>query len=259
MKQTTTIMNFSDIYYQEHFYESLDYNFLDCSKLEGTNCYCSNETEQILLKMLSQIEPSGIHFIDSGNYHYVTKLWLGKLLIPFTLILFDHHPDMQPTLINTLTSCGSWVKDTLEQNPNLKQVILIGASNELCQSIPLHYQSKIIYFTKESIQANPKKILAQLRALPTSHPIYISIDKDVLCSQDASTQWSQGTMTLPVLSQLLSPLLSHPKLLGIDICGEQDNNPLLPHFEEQVQKNDTANRILLTQYLSLARLHSKAS
>lgn len=259
MKQDITIMNFSNIYYQENFFKLFNYNWIDCSKLEGTNCYCSKETEQILQKKLSQIKPSGIHFIDSGNYHYMTKLWLNKIYTPFTLILFDHHPDMQPAIINTLTSCGSWVKDALEQNPFLKQVVLIGTSKELCQSIPIKYRSKIISFTKEIFQTKSKKIFNFLYTLPKTEPIYISIDKDVLCPEDASTQWSQGSMTLSMLSHLLSPLFSHSRLLGVDICGEQDNNPLLPYFQDHIYINDVANRTLLTQYLSLSHAYNKAS
>lgn len=33
----------------------------------------------------------GIHFLDSGNYHYVTKLWLDQVKEPFDLLVLDHH------------------------------------------------------------------------------------------------------------------------------------------------------------------------
>ena len=42
-------------------------------------------------RVIAGYPAEGIHFIDSGNYHYLTKLWTDKLRVPFSLIVFDHH------------------------------------------------------------------------------------------------------------------------------------------------------------------------
>ena len=34
-------------------------------------------------------------FIDSGDFHYLTEYWVSRIHEPFSLIVFDHHPDMQ--------------------------------------------------------------------------------------------------------------------------------------------------------------------
>ena len=83
------------------------------SILNGTECYCDEEGASALQRMIADYSPQGIHFIDSGNYHYVTKFWTDKLATPFALLVFDHHPDMQPPLFEHILSCGSWVKDVL--------------------------------------------------------------------------------------------------------------------------------------------------
>ena len=62
-----------------------------------------------LKRMIADYPAEGVHFIDSGNYHYLTKFWTDKLETPFSLIVFDHHPDMQPPLFDNILSCGSWV------------------------------------------------------------------------------------------------------------------------------------------------------
>ena len=83
--------------------------------------------------MIADYPAEGVHFIDSGNYHYLTKFWTDKLETPFSLIVFDHHPDMQPPLFDNILSCGSWVKDILDHNNNCKKVIIVGASDKLIQ------------------------------------------------------------------------------------------------------------------------------
>ena len=48
--------------------------------------------------------------------------------------------------------------------------------------------------------------------VPTDLPLFVSIDKDVLCKQDASTTWSQGKMTLTQLLEGLEKILSYASL-----------------------------------------------
>ena len=45
-------------------------------------------------RALNRRKNKGITFIGSGNYHYVSHLLLEEINKPFTLILFDHHTDM---------------------------------------------------------------------------------------------------------------------------------------------------------------------
>ena len=75
--------------------------------------------------------------------------------------------------------------------------------------------------------------------------IHISIDKDVLCPEEAATTWSQGDMTLEEMLKVLLALCSHfekenGKILQVDICGECD-----PDKSMESPKNDHANKELL--------------
>ena len=60
------------------------------------------------------------------------------------------------------------------------------------------------------------------RNLRADLPMYISVDKDVLCTADASTTWSQGDMSLEKLQKFLEIVLQQQQILGMDICGECD-------------------------------------
>ena len=46
------------------------------------------------------------------------------------------------------------------------------------------------------------------------------MDKDVLASEDAATNWDQGGMRLTHLLQAIRVLATSKRVLGIDICGE---------------------------------------
>ena len=101
--------NYSGIYFQEDF---LDGTVLDFSALEGTECYCSRESAAAIRSALAPYGPGGIHWIDSGDYHY-TSLFIQELITePYSLVLFDNHPDDQPGAFGAdLLSCGSWVAE----------------------------------------------------------------------------------------------------------------------------------------------------
>ena len=46
------------------------------------------------------------------------------------------------------------------------------------------------------------------------------MDKDVLASEDAATNWDQGGMRLTHLLHALRALATSKRVLGIDVCGE---------------------------------------
>ena len=84
-----------------------------------------------------------------------------------------------------------------------------------------------------------------LGEIPTDLPLYVSIDKDVLGTTDASTTWSQGDMTLGEMMAALEFVTRHfkeagGKILQVDICGECD-----PDKSMESPKNDHANKELL--------------
>ena len=81
-------------------------------------------------------------------------------------------------------------------------------------------------------------------------PVYISVDKDVLNPQSAVTNWDQGSLTLNELEHLLSIILKHEKIIGIDICGECSSTLNIFEAEKGTQLDNTANQELLNLFLN---------
>ena len=98
------IMNFSGVYEAEGFYKNHGYVWVDCKDIKGTNCYCDEEGENAIREAIRELGPEGIHFLDSGNYHYVSKIWLEKIAEEFELLVLDHHTDMQPPMFGDILS-----------------------------------------------------------------------------------------------------------------------------------------------------------
>lgn len=62
----------------------------------GQTAIVMRKQSQRLINEQKIIQLAGIHFIDSGNYHYMTRLWLTRMDQPFCLLVYDNHTDMQP-------------------------------------------------------------------------------------------------------------------------------------------------------------------
>ena len=99
-KEDIIIMNFSGIYRQQQFWRTgeiqrQNISWVEVQELTGSNCYCDEEAAKVLKEKLKKFSAEGMHFIDSGNYHYMSRIWLEKLETPFRLVAFDNHTDMQ--------------------------------------------------------------------------------------------------------------------------------------------------------------------
>ena len=212
------IMNFSHIYEEERFFQHEKVHWLDCTDMLGTDCYCADEAKEEIRNCIADIPVQGIHFIDSGNYHYVTEFWLEKIEAPFCLFVFDHHSDMEKPLFGDILSCGSWILDVLEHNEMIQKVVLLGISKEQEALIDPKFQEKLICIDEQEIKT--QFFGKKLKAVHEEYPVYISIDKDVLTTEEIQTNWNQGSMHFGELKKILHILLSQCQVIGIDICGE---------------------------------------
>ena len=270
-----TVQDFTGIYEYQPFMQELrkknakttDFHWLDCTKIVGTDCYCDDDAIKEINELIDNAERSsgsinsnsaetapGIHFFDNGNYHYMSKLWTDRLQEPFTLIVFDHHPDMQPPRFGGILSCGGWVKEVLDHNKFVQNVVIIGVKDELVETVREELlqsgeanildkvsfitESKILNETFASARMPSNGSVLQKSAIlkpvilePTgdrihlssniSPNIYISIDKDALAHAYAATNWDQGSLSTESLKKIITELAANHKILGIDICGER--------------------------------------
>ena len=233
------ICNFSCVYGNQPYLEGLRLSgkatWLDLSGVSGTDCYCDDEAEASIRTKMADAgikTAQGIHFIDNGNYHYMSKIWTDQIAEPFSLVVFDHHPDMQEPRFGDILSCGGWVKNVLEGNKFVQSVTLIGVADHLVEELKSEIASHPagarnddfaildkVTFVKESELTSPT--FHSTFHIPHSTSVYFSIDKDALSPAFAATNWDQGSLDIATLKEVITGFATNHKIIGVDICGER--------------------------------------
>lgn len=239
-----------------------------------------------------------IFFVGSGDYHHLTPAFLAGLQEPVSLIHFDNHPDW--VRFAPRRHCGSWVNRALRL-PHIQRIVTLGpCSDDLhnpqlrggnlgalrqgrLQLFPWQHEPSKVWgrigdgagHRQQENQLHWRNLagldwtafLEQLiDSLPTQ-AIWITIDKDVLASADAATNWDQGGMRLAHLLQALRSLAAAKRILGIDVCGEfaapafsnafkrwearSDQPPAARWSEADLLRNATTNEALMALFEEL--------
>ncbi len=236
------IMDFTGVYGEAAFYRGEPHLWLDLKGVQGTNCYCGPEAEEELAGIIRRLGPEGIHFLDSGNYHYASKLWTDLVEEEFELLVFDHHTDMQEPMFGDILSCGGWVKRALETNPRLRRVWLAGPE----EAAP-DFGGRVVCISEADME-NVDSWRERLgkRGLP----LYISVDKDVFSREEAITNWDQGTAKLVTALNIIRLAAERRRIIGMDVCGENPQEAGRDQLEGGgLNLNDRANRALAEVYL----------
>lgn len=273
VKNENMILDFTHVYRDEDIKDIDRFRYIDCSDIQETNMYCSKNAYE---KIWGRIEPygiQGIHYIDSGNYHYITKIITDHIAEPFGLVMYDHHTDMQIPMVPEMMSCGDWAGQALSQNKNLRQLVIVGPpESDIEQTLESYSGSqsgRLLTFSAEDLHGD--LLENKLKLIRTDLPLYISIDKDVLGTEYTETNWSQGDMSIDGLERLLSVFfggqgeeknsdacrnderyagdIRHSRILGVDICGEIQTDIPVPEYLEAEEKNEKVN-IELFRFIS---------
>lgn len=267
------ILDFTHVYCDEYIKDIDRFRYIDCSDIEETDMYCSKEAYKRIWEKIKPYGIQGIHYIDSGNYHYITKIITDHIDEPFGLVMYDHHTDMQIPMVPGMMSCGDWAGQALSQNKNLRQLVMVGPpEKDIDQTLESYNGSqsgRLLIFSAEDLHGG--LLEDKLKLIRTDLPLYISIDKDVLGTEDCETNWSQGNMSIGGLERLLGVFLGgqgeernsdaccnderyagdirHSRILGVDICGEIQTDIPVPEYLEAEEKNEKVN-IELFRFIS---------
>lgn len=267
------ILDFTHVYCDEYIKDIDRFRYIDCSDIEETDMYCSKEANKRIWEKIKPYGIQGIHYIDSGNYHYITKIITDHIDEPFGLVMYDHHTDMQIPMVPGMMSCGDWAGQALSQNKNLRQLVIVGPpEKDIDQTLESYNGSqsgRLLIFSAEDLHGG--LLEDKLKLIRTDLPLYISIDKDVLGTEDCETNWSQGNMSIGGLERLLGVFLGgqgeernsdaccnderyagdirHSRILGVDICGEIQTDIPVPEYLEAEEKNEKVN-IELFRFIS---------
>ena len=210
-----------------------------------------------------------ILFVGSGDYHHLTPAFLADLKEPISLIHFDNHPDW--VRFAPKRHCGSWVNRALKM-PAIKRIVTLGPCSDDLHNPQLrggnlaalkrghlqlfpwqhppskvwgrvgdgagHQQQENHLYWRNLAELDWAAFLDQMiTSLPTE-AIWITIDKDVLASEDAATNWDQGGMRLTHLLQALRALAARKRIIGIDVCGEFATPAFSNAFKRWEAKSD---------------------
>lgn len=244
-KDRNLVLNFSNTYSKKVANSLEDMDWIDCSDISGTNMYCTDDAADEIKRRLEEYSPKGVHFIDSGNYHYMTEFFVEKLDCKFSLVLFDYHNDMQVPMLHSFTSCGDWAREVLEKNDNLEQLILIGPSQkniDEIEGLAKDKFEKLVCISLRDLERH--KAEEKLECVKDDVPLYVSIDKDVLSNYYARTNWSQGKMSIDLLERILKRFLIDNDVIGADVCGERNPYEPIPEFIEDRAVNKKTNKLL---------------
>ena len=267
------ILDFTHVYCDEYIKDIDRFRYIDCSDIEETDMYCSKEAYKRIWEKIKPYGIQGIHYIDSGNYHYITKIITDHIDEPFGLVMYDHHTDMQIPMVPGMMSCGDWAGQALSQNKNLRQLVMVGPpEKDIDQTLESYNGSqsgRLLIFSAEDLHGG--LLENKLKLIRTDLPLYISIDKDVLGTEYTDTNWSQGDMSIGGLERLLGVFfgcqgeernsdaccnderyacdIRHSRILGVDICGEIQTDIPVPEYLEAEEKNEKVN-IELFRFIS---------
>ena len=261
MNDHITVFDFSGIYNEESFYhedKSSRFCIINCRNIPGTNCMCDDDAiaqirEKIRANALEMAKPAGdndceeyfakgIHFIDSGNYHYMSAIITDMIKEPFSLVVLDHHPDMQPPMFGDILSCGGWVMKVIENNPNVRDVHVIGADRELIDKLDIDDAKLVKFYDVSDVR----------ESLPeTQCPVFLSIDKDVIRREELVTNWDQGEMTKDELLKFIKELFNSREVIGVDICGECAPDQEGIDITKEASVNDELNLKIIKEIIDL--------
>lgn len=231
MKPEILVADFSGVYGAEDFLrclqeQDLPVRHVELGEIEGTVCYCDAAAEAEIRRRLAPWADAGIRWIDSGDYHYVTKILAEFQQEPFVLVLVDNHPDDQEPAFGGVLSCGSWVKALRESQQLLEAVWTLGPDHRI---------------RGPEVDRELEEGIDDLLAAVEGKRVYLSIDKDVLRREESRTDWSQGSYALETLAGWLRKLLKM-HVVAIDLCGELA--PAKGATPEDLRINGETNRYL---------------
>jgi arginase family enzyme len=172
----------------------------------------------------------------SGDFHYLTALWLRRVAQPITLISFDNHPDWD--VRPPKWACGGWVNRALEFL-YVKHVAVWGCGNFEC------WWPHQIFGNRRAERAGILEVHPWADGRPAKDRqrrgailldnwrehfeyflknlgiriVYVTIDLDCLCAEEAVTNWESGCFTIVDLQWALGRLREWCRIIGGDICG----------------------------------------
>jgi arginase family enzyme len=190
--------------------------------------------EEFYREFTSRLTPFILY--GSGDFHYLSALWLRRVTEPVVLVSFDNHPDWD--VRPPKWGCGGWINRALEL-AHVQHVAIWGCGNFECWW-PHNIFANRAGEREGRLEVHPwaddrplkdrQRRGAILREnwrdhfelFVTNHGstnVYVTIDLDCLRAEDAITNWESGRFAIADLEWALGKLRGQSRIIGGDICG----------------------------------------
>ena len=208
---------------------------------------CSNSVfrrfERVLSDRLGPAAEPSLTWIGSGDFHHVSLAMLRRVNVECNLLILDLHPDWMRGV--PLMHCGTWVAHALKL-PNVRRVFHLGGDIDFdnafrwmapwsdLRSGRVTVWPAVRRFRhwscEEPLKENGARVtVARMNGLIrpfagelARRPLYISLDKDVMRSEDAVVNWESGHLELTEACAILTAFIEAAggRLAGMDVTGD---------------------------------------
>ncbi|MBY0229785.1 MAG: hypothetical protein K2W96_10935, partial [Gemmataceae bacterium] len=190
-------------------------------------------------------EPGLLSFVGSGDFHHLSLALLKRQRRPFNLLVLDNHPDWMRHV--PLLHCGTWLWHAARL-PLVRRVFHLGGDADFDNRYrpfapwPLLRQGKIVVMPArrcfrgwgevpcEPLRAQPdepfslvrlERLLWPWREELAAHPLYVSLDRDVIAEPESASNWDHGPLSADEVLRVLGHCLgTAPSLAGMDVVGD---------------------------------------
>ncbi len=197
-------------------------------------CAPARLVEEFYRQIEAQLAPFLVY--GSGDFHYLTALWLRRVSAPVMVISFDNHPDWAIT--PPRWAAGGWINRAIEL-PHVQRVSVWGCGNFECwwpHSIlgnrraerageldvhpwaddrPPKDRQRRGAILRENWREHFENFAHALRG----RDVYVTIDLDCLRVDEAITNWENGRFTIVDVAWALGKLRESARIVAGDICG----------------------------------------
>jgi hypothetical protein len=228
-------------------------------------------------------------FCGSGDFHHVSLALVSRLREPFNLLVIDNHPDWMRSV--PLMHCGTWLYHAARL-PQVQQIFHVGGDVDFDNGYrwlapwPQLKTGKIVVIpARRTFGRGRWRHIGNCSLRPDSgatvtpgrlntlldphseslarHPLYISVDKDVLTQTESLVNWDSGHLGLADVLLIVSRFLAaaQGRLAGMDTVGDwspvqvrglfrralhwTEHPPLTVDADEATRRNERVNLALL--------------
>jgi hypothetical protein len=187
-------------------------------------------------------------FVGSGDFHHVTLSLLRRIQQPINLLVLDNHPDWMRGI--PFMHCGTWLYHAARL-PQVQHIFHVGGNVDfdngfrwlapwrLLRSGKVHVLPSVRAFEGSGWAAVPhaplrpdaltpldaqrlRQLLEPFQGELGRWPLYVSLDKDVMTTREATVNWDSGQLNMAEVELLLTMFVqaANGRLAGMDVVGD---------------------------------------